>query len=306
MRDLSLSGAVFLDGELAGDWSVRSQMEPADFPDQMAPDARMISYHFIRQGPVRCRIEGGEEVLLDAGDLVVLTRNDAHFLSSGETVDAVDAKVAMGRPDDEGIHRVRLPGERDRRALYCGFLGGSDHPLLDALPALMVVRTKDHADWIERTFRLIVEDLRTASPVMVAQLAAGIFVEAVRRFVAEHHDGEEMLAALSDPVVGKTLSAIHADLAREIASDTLAAQVGVSRSVMMERFSKALGCGPTSYRNRLRLATAARALRTSDRPVSQIGFAAGYESEEGFSRAFKKAYGVSPSKYRIFSSKEGA
>ena len=299
LRDLSLSGAVFLDGELAGDWSVRSQMEPTDFPDQLAPDARMISYHFIRQGPVRCRIEGGEEVVLEAGDLVVLTRNDPHFLSSGKVVDAVDAKVAMGQPDDEGIHRVRLPGEQGQRALYCGFLGGGDHPLLDALPAMLVVRTKDHADWIERSFQLIVEDLRTASPTMVAQLAAGIFVEAVRRFVAEHHDGEDMLAALSDPVVSKALAAIHADPVREIASEELATQVGVSRSVLMERFSKALGCGPTTYRNRLRLSGAARALRTSDKLVSQIGFAAGYESEEGFSRAFKKAYGVAPSRYRL-------
>lgn len=298
LRDLSLSGAVFLDGELAGDWAVRSQMVPEDFPDHLAPDARMISYHFIRQGPVRCRIEGGEEAVLEAGDLVVLTRNDPHFLSSGDRVDAVDARAAMGAADEDGIHRVRLPGDHDPRALYCGFLGGSEHPLLDALPPMMVVRTRDHAGWIEQSFRLIVEDLRTASPTMVAQMAAGIFVEAVKRFVDEHHEGVDMVAALADPIVGKALSLIHADPAREIAAAELAAQVGTSRSVLMERFSKALGCGPTTYRNRLRLSSAARALRETDRRVSDIGFAAGYESEEGFSRAFKKAHGMAPSAYR--------
>ena len=298
LLNLSLSGAVFLDGELAGDWAVRSQMTPADFPGSIDPDGRMISYHFIREGPVRCRLAEGEgEVELQSGDMVILTRNDPHVLAGGEAVDPVDARVAMGAPDADGIHRVSLPGEA-RQALYCGYLGGPDHPLIDSLPPMMVVRTRDHAEWVERSFKLIVDDLRRAAPALVAQMAAGIFVEAVRRFVEDHSDASEIIASLSDPVVRKALAKIQEDPAREIPVAELAENVGTSRSVLMERFSKALGLGPTAYRNRLRLSQAASQLRNSNMRVSDIGFAAGYDSEEGFSRAFKKQYGKAPAAYR--------
>lgn len=298
LRDLSLSGAVFLDGELAGDWAVHSQMTPADFPGSIDPDGRMISYHFIRQGPVRCRLAESEgEVELQSGDMVILTRNDPHVLAGGEVVDPIDARVAMGAPDAEGIHRVNLPGE-SRQTLYCGYLGGPDHPLIDALPPMMVVHTRDHAEWVERSFELIVDDLRRAAPTLVAQMAAGIFVEAVRRFVADHPDANDMVASLSDPIVRKALALIQENPARQIPVAELAAHAGTSRSVLMERFTSVLGCGPTAYRNRLRLSRAASQLRNSGLRVAEIGFAAGYESEEGFSRAFKKRYGRAPKAYR--------
>ena len=298
LRNLSLSGAVFLDGELAGDWAVCSRMTPSDFPGAIDPDGRMISYHFIRQGPVRCRLaSGGGEVELQSGDLVVLTRNDPHVLAGGESVEPIDARAAMGSPDADGIHRVSLPGD-SRQSLYCGYLGGPDHPLIDSLPPMMVVRTQDHSEWVERSLKLIVEDLRRAAPALVAQMAAGIFVEAVRRFLEEHHEESEIVAALTDPIVRKALAEIQDDPSREITVTELAALVGTSKSVLMQRFSKALGCGPTTYRNRLRLALAAKQLRESERRVSEIGFAAGYESEEGFSRAFKKQYDKAPAAYR--------
>lgn len=50
---------------------------------------------------------------------------------------------------------------------------------------------------------------------------------------------------------------------------------------------------------RLRLERAAAALRTSSAPVTQIAFAAGFETHEAFTRAFRTAYGEAPSGFRL-------
>src|SRR5271170_120692 len=49
---------------------------------------------------------------------------------------------------------------------------------------------------------------------------------------------------------------------------------------------------------RLRLERAAMELRAGGKQVIQVALAAGYEAHEAFTRAFKAAYGVSPSEFR--------
>jgi AraC family transcriptional regulator len=49
---------------------------------------------------------------------------------------------------------------------------------------------------------------------------------------------------------------------------------------------------------RLRLERAAQRLKSTDRPVTDIAFEAGYESHEAFTRAFRAMFGDSPSGFR--------
>src|SRR5262245_48318368 len=53
------------------------------------------------------------------------------------------------------------------------------------------------------------------------------------------------------------------------------------------------------YVRRLRLESAAVALKTTSRPVTQIAFDAGYATHEAFTRAFRQMFGVSPSQFRV-------
>jgi AraC-like DNA-binding protein len=52
------------------------------------------------------------------------------------------------------------------------------------------------------------------------------------------------------------------------------------------------------YLMRWRLQLAARRLADGDAKVSAVAYEVGYESEAAFSRAFKKAVGVSPAAWR--------
>ena len=55
-----------------------------------------------------------------------------------------------------------------------------------------------------------------------------------------------------------------------------------------------LGESLGSHVRRLRLERAASRLKLTETPVVQVAFEAAYETHEAFSRAFRKAFGLSP------------
>jgi len=78
----------------------------------------------------------------------------------------------------------------------------------------------------------------------------------------------------------------------------LAREVGLSRTVLTERFRHFLGESPIAYLTRWRMQLGARSLTSTSHSVAQIAMDVGYESESAFNRAFKREYGVPPAKYR--------
>ena len=74
--------------------------------------------------------------------------------------------------------------------------------------------------------------------------------------------------------------------------------VGLSRSVLTERFARYLGQAPMAYLTDWRLELAAESLRTTSRSVLQIAGEVGYDSEAAFNRAFKRRFAAPPARYR--------
>ncbi|MGH3714908.1 MAG: helix-turn-helix domain-containing protein [Micromonosporaceae bacterium] len=79
--------------------------------------------------------------------------------------------------------------------------------------------------------------------------------------------------------------------------DQVAGRAFLSRFHFDRLVSAGLGEAPTAFRRRLLLERAAWRL-TRDGSVTDAGFQAGYGSTEAFSRAFSRAYGVSPSRFQ--------
>jgi len=78
----------------------------------------------------------------------------------------------------------------------------------------------------------------------------------------------------------------------------LAERAYLSRFHFGRVFRRVVGEPPGEMERRLRLERAAHALRATSEGVTGIAFDAGYDSLEGFSRAFRRAYGLSPSRFR--------
>ena len=78
----------------------------------------------------------------------------------------------------------------------------------------------------------------------------------------------------------------------------LAEEVGISRSALVERFTRYLSEPPMTYLTRWRLQLAVKSLERTSRGVADIAANVGYESEAAFSRAFKREFGEPPGRYR--------
>jgi AraC family transcriptional regulator len=87
----------------------------------------------------------------------------------------------------------------------------------------------------------------------------------------------------------------------DVRSPDLAQRLHVSRSVLDRIVAAAAGETTARLRRRLLLERAAFRLRNSDTSVLDAAIDAGYSSNEAFTRAFQRAYGVSPTEWRASS-----
>ncbi|MDX1980560.1 MAG: helix-turn-helix domain-containing protein [Bryobacteraceae bacterium] len=81
-------------------------------------------------------------------------------------------------------------------------------------------------------------------------------------------------------------------------ADGLARHAYLSRTQFYRVFRAIMEETPVAMRRRLLLERAAWQLSRTQRPVTSIGLDANYGSLEAFTRAFRKAFGISPSIYR--------
>ena len=91
---------------------------------------------------------------------------------------------------------------------------------------------------------------------------------------------------------------IHHDIAAPWSVDALAKEVALSRTAFVQRFTSVIGTPPIQYLTKWRLQTAQMNLRETKKSIAQVEHLVGYESEEAFSRAFKREFGMPPARWR--------
>lgn len=111
-------------------------------------------------------------------------------------------------------------------------------------------------------------------------------------------DAPAWYRAWGDPVVGRAMRLMHADVARPWTVASLAAETGVSRATLARRFTELAGEPPMSFLADLRLTLAADRLREPEATVQAVAREVGYGSPFALSTAFKRARGVSPREFR--------
>lgn len=202
---------------------------------------------------------------------------------------------------------LRAGGGGEISRFVCGYMTCDPYlcrPLLNGLPPVFKVniRTDRSGHWLESSILHLVEEAaseRAGSEAMLAKLSEALFVDTLRRYVSglpEQQMG--WLAGARDPIVGKSLGLLHGRVAHPWTIAALAEEVGISRSALVERFTRYLSEPPMAYLTRWRLRLAARSLEKTSRGVAEIAADVGYESEAAFNRAFKREFGQPPGRYR--------
>lgn len=84
----------------------------------------------------------------------------------------------------------------------------------------------------------------------------------------------------------------------ELSLSKVAKAVNISANHLSEKFKQVTGVNFVDYVARTRFDTARDLLLHSNRRISEIAFAAGFQSLSQFNRVFKKLSGKSPAEYR--------
>lgn len=91
---------------------------------------------------------------------------------------------------------------------------------------------------------------------------------------------------------------IHDHYQEDLGLAELANQTGFSVRYFSELFRISTGYSPFDYLLKFRLSKASELLLTTKLPVFDVALRTGFSSPNNFSRAFRRHYSVSPSKYR--------
>lgn len=307
LQVVKLNGALFLDTRFTAPWCVESR--PArDSGGLFAGLGHIVFFHALTHGHCQVRLKsGGETMRVQAGDLLLLAHDDAHYLGSNLQLASVASDTLVRPAPPGGLMSIDHGGGGEETRFICGFLACDPQlcrPLLEALPRMLRVPLSDGAGapWLLDLLRHGAQSNVAPGPgsgTVMAKLAELLFVEAMRRYIASLPAGETgWLAGLRDRYVGRALALMHQRPTYDWTVDELAAQAGLSRSALAQRFSELIGAPPKQYLTRWRLRRAAAALKDSRRPVAALAEEYGYESEAAFNRAFKREFGVPPAAWR--------
>jgi AraC-like DNA-binding protein len=211
----------------------------------------------------------------------------------------------MSPPPWTQLPVVRHGAGGERTDVICGYLDVDDpifDPALAALPPVFVVRpTGAAAPWVESSLRYVLEATEggdTDSQILT-RLPSIVLAEVLRLHIQSAPAADSgWLAALRDPVLAPALAELHRAPERKWTVNDLAAAANVSRSLLDDRFRRVLRRAPIRYLTEWRLHLAKELLATTDLGVQAIARRVGYDAEEAFSRAFKRAYGAAPAHWR--------
>ena len=250
-------------------------------------------------------------LLLASGDLVIVTRGEAHVVSDepATPVENFSNFFDLVKRHAAGTNvPFRVGGKGPTTSFVCGgmqFENGANNPLLAVLPPFLHVKGSESGgrSWLRLSVEHILAELDSGAggaTEVVTRLADILFIQAVRAYFHENADTAQSgwLAAARDQQVGRALALLHAKPDEPWTVEMLARRLATSRSSFADRFSELVGEPPLRYLSRLRIDAAARRLRSSDDKLSAVAAEAGYESVSAFNRAFKRQVGMTPGEYR--------
>ncbi len=278
-RSIRLEGSVFFNSTLTAPWDVP------------LPPSSNLRFHLVIEGGTWLRSSRlPAPVRLRRGDAVLLTDGGAHRLT-----DVGDPRSADGLENGPAHSTCHL---------ICGkfeFDGHLRHPLIDSLPPNIHVTISEQEESIWSMVRMMADELdqqRPESPIVVDRVCELLLIHMLRSHDDHENAPPTFLAALDDPFVRKSLRLIHDRPDRDWTIESLASEVGISRSAFAVRFHDQVGVPPKAYLTTWRMHEAGKLLRKPRTKIDDVARRVGYSSAAPFVRAFRKFFGETPGEYR--------
>jgi AraC-like DNA-binding protein len=265
-------------------------------------------FHFVIQGCCHVSLPSGSNIVLEQGDVVLIPRGRGHVLADrlGRAPAPLERVIQESGYDGKGAFVIGKGDPQATTQMVCGHLGfsqGADHPLLGALPEVILITQPDRGRYplLDESLRLVARRAlsdEVGAAASIARLSEVFFIEAVRASIERHPPLANVMTAMTDLHISRALELVHKTPGDPWTVETLAKASGMSRSRFAERFTELIGVAPMAYVTEWRLQKALATLSSSKARVKEVAAQAGYQSAAAFARAFAQRFGAPPTDTR--------
>lgn len=272
------------------------------------PGGQLAAIHLILEHECWITVEDVEQPYhLTAGDIAILPLDRSHTIKD--------------HPDSYAVPLHDIPElklEQTYTTLRHGGVGATTklltasyqvetllpHMFLEGFPPLIRIDRDnlDRTSLIQASLDLAELEMDQAKPgvsTVLRRLSEIVFVQALRTYLKAPHGYQGWLAALTDEDLGPVMAALHRTPEHKWKLEEMADLANVSRSSFAARFKTVVGTTPLDYLTQWRMYLAANLLSEEGASVAEVAARIGYESEQSFTRAFRRQMGISPGRYRI-------
>lgn len=260
-----------------------------------------VRTHLFHSGPL-CGVDKFEAVpgrgflhLLRRGEMVVTHHAGQGVLRKIEIREP--SLLFYPQPLTHTFHNAPTGGS-DFVCAAVTFAGGASHPIVRALPPL-VVAPLARVEGLEAALALLfgeAERARCGQRLLADRLFEVVLVQLLR-WMLDHPDecgiSGGLMAGLGDPALARAMTALHDHPGQAWTLEAMAQRAGMSRSAFAARFKQLVGATPADYLADWRLTLAKARLRRGD-PVKLIAGELGYANASALSRVFAQRVGMSP------------
>ena len=218
---------------------------------------------YLVRGGIRFKF-GDTELLARERDVVYLPENCSFSYKASKEISAIEINFSL------------IDREKSNNLLF------SSHPVLTLI---------DTGDEIQECFMKILKSFATPSASAKIKRTGDFFT-----ILSNIEDSE-----INDEGVMRLAPALYRLLegyCEKVYVKELSELCGMSQASLRRLFKETFGVSPITYKNNLRIKMACSLIKSGAYSVNEISEILGFEDIYAFSHAFKKATGVTPSKYR--------
>lgn len=295
LESVRLGGGVRFQCEIGAPWGMG------------LPHSQTAEFHLLVRGNAWLRVPGAAHpIALQGGDFVAVLGGGAHSLSDLPDGPIQPIEQLVDQKRLAGYGPVRFGGDGLPAQLLCGYFTfdrSNLHPLVSALPPVIHLRAGElpQASWLQTTLQFMQHETQSGRPgaeAVVNRLVGVLFIQMVRRYFEQYPQKAGVLAGMADRHVGRSLELMHQSPQSRWSLETLARQVGLSRSALATRFHQLVGQTPMHYLTVWRMQLARQLLTEGTLGMAAVASKVGFESAPAFAKAFKRMTGRTPGAVR--------
>lgn len=267
-------------------------------------EPRTIHFHLMLEGTGWIELED-RTISLVSGDVVLLTRGQAHSVHTGS-----GAEARINRTGGTAFTTARAGEGGNIVDLFCGhytYGPGAGDILFRSLPDVIHVNLDEKpCDQVRALTWLIRGEADNEGPgssVVLSSICDALLTIVLRQAPAQQSHDQILWTAIDDEDMQSVVDAIVHQPDHPWTISELAQKVAMSRATFIRHFTRATGVNVGDFLTQIRMMTAAQLLTNTDMPIAEVAASVGFGSESSFGRAFRLWTATAPGRYRRLATK---